>query len=444
MGPCASREQSGGGAPAIADRPRLSTSGPAALAGLLRASYERDLGEVGAFLPTTVPVDDFPAVFEPFLAACAELPGRYPEEHGGVRRWLDREFPSADDAVHRAVAKLGPGARDTLMTALSALGHTYRWDSVPPAPARFQERRIDLPPGIAGPWGELARALDRPRVGSAWSLHLCNWKFAGRPGGSAYRAEELTAANVGVARNWLPPPVDAHLERFSISFVLLEARGAAVLRHLVDAVGAAASRRSEDTLLSLELLHGAIDALVLSFSLNIRKRTVDPSVWLRLVQPTFAWSAETDVPGAVEGGPSGMQVAIIQALDAALGIAGDSTLARSAAAGRRSMPAAHRRFLRTLDLAGPVLRRFIVDTRCPGLIEQYNRCIRGVTSFRTTHHARGARYLRDRPENGAARVSTGLTIGADDDPRAVFDRTMSERTQETRDAALPPVGRIGA
>jgi len=417
---------------------------PTALAGLLRASYERDLGEVRAFLPTTVPVDELPPVLEPFLAACAELPERYPQDRGGVRRWLDKEFPSADAAVRRAMGGLGDGARDTLMTALSALGHTYRWDAVPPAPARFAERRIDLPAGISGPWGELARSLDLPRVGSAWSLHLCNWKLAGRPGGATYRADELTSGNVRVARNWLPPPADGDLERFSLSFVLLEARGADVLRHLVDAVGAASVRRPDDTLLSLERLQGAIDALVLSFSLTIRTRTVDPSVWLKLVQPTYAWSAETDEPGGTEGGPSGMQVSIIQALDSALGITGDSTVARSAAMARRSMPPAHRRFLRTLDMAGPVLRRFIVETGWPALTEQFNRCVSGVTSFRTTHHARGALYLRNRPPDGASRVSTGLTIGVDDDPLAVFERTMSERTAETRDATLPLVTGRGA
>jgi hypothetical protein len=428
---------------AVGDRPRLSALAPMALAGLLRASYERDLGPVGAFLPATVPVDVLPPAFDRFLAACAELPARFPQAQGGVRRWLDKEFPRADGAVLGGLGQLHAGGRESLMTALSALGHTYRWDSVPPAPARFEERRIDLPPGIAAPWGELARALGRPRVGSAWSLHLCNWTLAGRPGGATFRVEELTAGNVGVARTWLPPPFDAHLERFSTSFVLLEARGAAVLRHLVDAVAAAACRRADATAVSLELLRGAIDSLVLSFSLNIRTRTVDPSVWLQLVQPTFAWSAETDVPGQVEGGPSGMQVAVIQALDAALGVAGDSTLARAAIAGRRSMPAAHRRFLRTLELAGPVLRRFVVDARCPSLLEQYNRCIRGVTNFRTTHHARGALYLRNRPEDGGGRVSTGLTIGADDDPLHVFERTMSERTSETMAAVLPGERRAG-
>ena len=43
-----------------------------------------------------------------------------------------------------------------------------------------------------------------------------------------------------VAQNWLLPPFDSHLERFSLSFVLFEAKRAAVLQHLVDLVESAA------------------------------------------------------------------------------------------------------------------------------------------------------------------------------------------------------------
>lgn len=410
---------------------------PARAAAFLTASYRADLGEVGAFLPDRVPLDELPAPFDRYLSACAELPDRYPEGGGGVRGWLDREFAGDECSVMAAIAGLGPAESQTLMTALSALGHTYRWDQVPPAKERFEERRVVLPPGIAGPWAELARILEQPRVGTTWSLHLCNWRLADRPGGAAYAAEELEAGALGVVQNWLRPPVAAHLERFSLSFVLLEARGAAIIRAVVDAVQAAARRDADDTSTALERLHGAIEAMTLAFSLNVRKRTVDPAIWLKLVQPTFAWAVQADEPGSVSEGPSGMQVPIVHALDAALSIQGDSVLARSSAAGRRLMPRSHRRFLRALDMAGPVLRRFLLDVGCADLTEQYNRCIRDVISFRTTHHARGAIYLRERPEDGTGRVSTGLTIGLDDDPLAVFERTMSERTHETRAATLP-------
>lgn len=409
---------------------------PLRLAKLLRASYKADLGDVAAFLPNRVPPDELPAPLERYLSACKELPARYPEDKGGVRCWLEREFACEDLAVSRAVTRLSPAERETLMTVLSALGHTYRWDRVPPAPERFEERRIVLPPGISAPWAQVARALDQPRVGTTWSMHLCNWKVTDRPGGAIYQPEELSTETLRVARNWLPPPVDAHLARFSLSFVLVEARGAAILRHLTDAVDAAASHRLDDTLMALGSLHEAIAAMTLAFSANVRKRTVDPGMWLDLVQPTFAWSAEADEPGCVEGGPSGMQLPTIQALDSAFGIVGESTLARSAMAGRKLMPRPHRRFLQTMDLAGPVLRRFVLDTRCPDLTEQYNRCIRGIVSFRAAHHSRAILYLRSRTGDGGGRVSTGLTIGVDDDAVAVVERTMSERALETQAAMV--------
>lgn len=424
------------GAVGMDNRPEVAADDAIRVSRLLRVSYEADLGDVAAFLPSRVPLDELPQPFERYLSACAELPARYPEERGGVRRWLEREFAWEDAAVSRGIARLSPGERETLMTALSALGHTYRWDRIPPAPERFDEQRIVLPPGILAPWTELARTLEQPRVGTTWSLHLCNWKMADRPGGAAYRPEELTRETLEVARNWLPPPVDADLERFSLSFVLFEAQGAAVLRHVVDAIEAAASRRLDETSMALEELCRAIAAMTLSLSLNVRKRTIDPAIWLSLVQPTFAWSAEADEPGRIEGGPSGLQLPTIQVLDSAFGIVGESALARSALAGRQLIPRPHRRFLRAIDLAGPILRRFVVHARCPNLIEHYNRCIRGVASFRDVHQSRAALYLRSRPEHRAGRVSTGLTIGVDDDAIAVAKRTMSERTLETRAATL--------
>lgn len=418
------------------NRPEVVADDAIRVSRLLRVSYEADLGDVAAFLPSRVPLAELPQPFERYLSACAELPARYPQEQGGVRRWLEREFALEDAAVSRGIARLSPAERETLMTALSALGHTYRWDRIPPATERFDEQRIVLPPGILAPWTELARALEEPRVGTTWSLHLCNWKMVDRPGGAAYCPEELTSETLQVARTWLPPPVDADLERFSLSFVLFEAQGAAVLRHVIDAIQAAAFRRLDETSMALAGLHRAIAAMTLSFSLNVRNRTVDPANWLSLVQPTFAWSAEADEPGRIEGGPSGLQLPTIQVLDSALGIVSESPLARLALAGRRLMPKPHRRFLRAMDLAGPVLRRFVVDARCPNLIGQYNRCIRGVASFRDVHQSRAALYLGSRPEDCAGRVSTGLTIGVDDDAIAVAQRTMSDRTLETRAATL--------
>jgi indoleamine 2,3-dioxygenase len=411
---------------------------PSAIAGRLRRSYDTDLGSVGAFLPARVPVDELPATFAPFVAACQELPARYPGGQGGVRVWLDREFRRDDPQIRRAMATLSPGQAEGLMTALCALGHTYRWDTVPPVAARFAERRIMLPPGIAGPWGQLARDAGRPRVGSVWSLHLTNWTMLDRPGGAAYRAEDVTRPNLRIARNWLAPPVDAHLENFSLSFVLMEALGAGVLRPLVETIEAAAARRVDDTAAGLERLRMGLAAMTLGFSMNVRRRTVDPAIWLELIQPTYAWSAYAEDPGRIEGGPSGMQLGIIQALDAGLGVEGRSTLSQLATTARRGMPVPHRRFLRALDAAGPLVRSFVTGSRSAELTARFDACVAALSSFRVTHRVRGALYLRSRPPGDVARTSTGLTIGVDDEPLAVFEQSMTERIDETRSAMFNP------
>ena len=422
-------------------RLRCLLANPVLIARKVRASYEADLGEVGGFLPGRVPLDELPTVFQPYLWACAQLPAHYPADSGGVRTWLEGEFAREDPAVRNAIPRLGGAERDRLMTILAVLGHTYRWDCVPPAPARFQEQRIPLPPGIAEPWTALARSCGQPRVGTTWSLHLCNWRMTDRPGGAAYRPEELTADNVRLADNWLLPPADGHLERFSTSFVLLEARGATALRHLVDAVEALGCRRLDDAVASLEQLHDAMKAMTIAFSSNVRRATVDPATWLELVQPTFPWSAEGEEPGRVEAGPSGSQLGTIQALDSALGVVGGSSLAQLAEAGRRYMPIPHRRFLRTLAGAGPVIRAVVRESGCEELTEAFDNCIGALSSFRATHKARGAQYLRNDQTGTGARASTGLTIGVDDDdPIATFKTTMAARMGETEAATLVSIG----
>lgn len=420
----------------MSDGPGIPSVEGARLAELVRSSYESDLGRVRAFLPALVPVDELPGPFAPYISCCSELPARYPVTGGGVRDWLDREFAEEPRGLRRAIIHLTGAQRDAAMTMFSVLGHTYRWGHVPPAPARFAERLIPLPAGIKGPWEMLARLCGQPCVGTTWSLHLCNWSMRDRPGGATYHPAELTIDNVGVVRNWLPPPFDAQLERFSVSFVLLEAGGSAVLTHLVDVVEATLRLEFADAVAPLEQLRGAIAAMTRGFSLNVRKATVDPEVWLQMIQPTFPWSAEAGEPGRIEGGPSGMQLGAIQALDAGLGVGGASELAEAARAGRRYMPGPHRRFLKTLDGAGRLVRANVRNSGSEELIGQFNDCVRALRSFRATHHTRGAQYLRSGLVNAGERASTGLTIGVQDDPVATFDRTMAERVADTEAATI--------
>lgn len=408
------------------------------VAALARVLLDDGTNTAGVFLPARVPLAWVAGPVARYFEACADLPNHYPAERGGVRRWLDRELGHDDRAVRRAIAQLGPAERDAVLVAFCVLGHTYRWDTVPPASARFEERRIALPPGLAGPWTQLARAAGQPRVGTVWTLHLNNWRMVDRPGGATYRSDQLTGDNLRVVHNWLLPPVDGDLERFSLAFVQLEAHGGHVVRCLVEAIEGAAAADPGATLAALERARRAIAAMTLAFSRNVSRRRVDPETWLRLVQPTFVWSAEAGRTGRIEGGPSGMQLGTIQALDAVLGVSGSSSVARLSRAARRSMPPAHRRFLRVVDLGGRFLRDFVTTSGAPALARQFDACLQAVISFRATHRSRGARYLRDRARVDGVRASTGLVIDLESDPVAAFERSMTARIRETHLAMIEP------
>ena len=420
----------------------------------LRESYRRDLGAVGTFLPDTVPVDRLPAEFAPFLAACAELPGRYPADRGGVRAWLDRMFGAADPAVTGAVGSLAEPELHALLTALSVLAHVYRWDHVPPARERFADRTVALPAGIDGPWRAVTGRLGEPRVGTTWSMHLCNWRMTDRPAGARYAPEELTPENLRVAYQWLAPPVDSDLERFSLTFVLMEARAAAALAALVRAIEAAAARDGDRCLAALGDLETGVKAMSAAFTASVRAAHIDPAAWLELIQPTFAWAVRTDE--GVHSGPSGMQLPSIQVLDAALGVPERSYLAGECRRARRYLRAPHRHFLDAVDGAAAILPGFVREAGGAELRTALARCVRWLHTFRVAHSARGARYLGAGREGEQARVSTGLGISwrpdQDDghaapdgapgpaavdavaDPVGYFTRTMAGRIAETRQA----------
>jgi len=141
----------------------------ATIAGRLRDAQRTLLPDVGAFLPERVPLDRLPEPLQPYLDACACLPQHYPLSKGGVRTFISDRFERFDPHVAAVIHSLSPIEEWTLLTALAVLGHTYRWDTVPPRPERVAERSIALPEGLDRPWSELAARIGQPRVGTMWS-----------------------------------------------------------------------------------------------------------------------------------------------------------------------------------------------------------------------------------------------------------------------------------
>jgi hypothetical protein len=387
-----------------------------------------------------MPATELPPPFATYLQLCSELVSHYP--NGGVRKWLPGALPEftqdVEDCLH---ALTGPQA-DTLMTVLCALGHTFRWDTVPPRQERFGESRIELPPALAHPWRLLAQQLDVPCVGSAWSMHLTNWRVKGRPTGASYTPTELSMQRVELMVQWLPPPYDEQLRHFSLIFVLSEAAGARSVAGCVHALDGAATGDDEAVRCGLMAITEGLDSARAVMSKYLRSPYVEPAHWLDMVQPTMPWGAITE-DGEVSG-PNGLQLATVQCVDAALGVGSKSLLGASSRDGRRFMPPNHRRFLAAVDQLGPTLRSRVRDCNDEAVKGAYNECLKALRAWRIVHMKRGASYLRaSRGSHG--RVSTGLGVAWRDgghnrairtgssgsDPVAFFEATMSDRIAET-------------
>lgn len=412
----------------------------------VRVAWERGLGPVRAFLPERVPLTRLPPPFQAYLDLSRALPEHYPAEDGGVRQWLEASLPEYGDELRSELAQLPLTVRERLMTCLSALGHTYRWHTVPPAPERLTEA-VRLPDALAHPWSDLARLLGVPRVGSAWNLLVCNWRSSIMTSGSAYRPDQLSVESLNLAEQWLPPPYDEQLRHFSLLFVMTEAVGAAALPACAEAIAAASRRDADRTAAALEELCAVIDGMRGLLARYLRSPLVEPTDWLEYIQPTFPWA----VDGDGLSGPNGLQIATIQAIDATLGIPRETPLAAAAALNRQYLPPAHRRVLAAFDSAGSVLASFASESRSPTVKWRYNECLKALRSWRLVHLKRGVQFLRGASGAGP-RVSTGVGLqtraspASDAAPAAVqdaageFEELAADRIREAAAARVvaPP------
>lgn len=375
-----------------------------AAAQAVRAVWEGDLGPARAFLPEQAPLTQLPPPFQAYLDLSRALPEHYPAKAGGVRGWLEASLPGYGDELRFELTQLPPRGQERLMTSLCALGHTYRWHTLPPAPERLNEA-LRLPDALARPWSDLADLLGVPRVGSAWNLHVCNWRSSIVSSGSPYLPDQLSVESMDLAEQWLPSPYDQQFRCFSLIFVMTEAAGATALRACVEAVTAASRRDIAETAGALEDLCAAIDAMRALLTRYLRSPLIEPADWLEYIQPTMPWA----VQGEDLSGPNGLQIATIQAIDAILGIPEKSALATAAGHNRQYLPPQHRRALAAFDATRSILVSFVTESRSPTLKWRFNECLKALRSWRLVHLKRAVQYLRAASGTGA-RVSTGVGL----------------------------------
>jgi CRP-like cAMP-binding protein len=274
-------------------------------------------------------------------------------------------------------------------------------------------------------------------VGSVYSIHTANWRSRSLPAGSAYHGSQLQFDDLDVAFPWLTGERGEDLRTMSLAFVLMEARGATVISHLVDAIDAAIRHDLPEASNALVDLARAVGEMAAVFVVVVRPKLIAVDHWLEWIQPHGGWAVDTG-DGESHLGASGLQVGALQCLDIALGVGGDSTIARGYRPARRYLPSRFQAFLEALDAVAHVLPEFVESSRSATVKQAHADCLGEMQRFRRAHKARGAQYLSGDVPGHAPRRSTGLSTpyrgGAD--PVTAFEATMQERIDETGAARL--------
>lgn len=384
------------------------------------------------FLPAKTPLHTLPPPFSEISEACAELAGRYHGEGLDCRPWLDKLFAEKNPSWEQALTEADTGLLENLMTKTSLLCHAYRWQSVPTSKENYELESIKLPAGLEWLWTEIAKRLDVPRVGLFYTMICNNWKLEGVAPDSEYQVEDIGDKTIDLVHSWLNPPVHEELRTFVIAALNIEAKGSRILQSIKEIYDCILRQDGQEATYHLMKLSASILAINTSFNQSIKKTRLAPNHFLEYVQPTMIWLLDQG-EGPLEGA-SGPQSCTIQILDSFFGVSRESGLGKLVLESRRYMLPQHRKLLKVMDGASPILRSFVEKAGSPRLLEAYNRCLALMKSWRVSHQKRGMMYI-EADVASKSYVSTGLLVHDNEDKVGVFDRSMEDHIQAT-DACL--------
>jgi len=290
---------------------------------------------------------------------------------------------------------------------LSWLGHAWVWGE--------KEVSSELPRCVAVPWVEVARILGRPPILTYYSFNASNWRRLNQQ-------KPIELGNLCRLNNFLGGQDE---EWFSVVHVAIEAAAGKALTAAVRAQQRVSQGRADLLETELTCMADAIDNMV--EILKRMKENCDPYIYYMRVRVFMkGWNADELPDGmlyagvkAQDGdgwkkeyyfGETGAQSSVVPAIDAALGLAmSEDALSPYLQSMRDYMPPKHADFLRRLQL-GADIRTVVLSAaeeeraaRRPAdsesssqknLVEAYNRCIKGLTLFRSIHFELAFSFVR--------------------------------------------------
>lgn len=338
------------------------------------------------FVPATPPPDRLPPGFEAWEAIAARLP---PLIRSGRIRAALRELEPVDTT---ALSPGGEAERAFLIATLFA--NAWVWGG--------KEPDLVLPASVAAPLCALARAHDRPPILHYAGMALNNWRLLDpRAPIGVDNMHTQVALIGGVDEDW-----------FFIASVGVElaAAPAVTLAH----AAAQASLHGDDAGLTqtLQALAEAMEPVIAS--LSTVRAWCDPDIYYRRVRPWFAGWPDPGVvyqgvgpePVKYVGGSAG-QSSLMQAIDAALGVAHAGSAGAYLNQLRAYMPVRHRRLVTDLERLSQVRARAAGGGGA--LQEAYNAAIGQTDSFRRRHVGLAQDFIVKPSGPSADQTGTGGT-----------------------------------
>lgn len=261
-----------------------------------------------------------------------------------------------------------------------------------------------IPASISVPLIALSRTLGRKPITHHGTIVLDNWRRLDTTKPLAMdNVDTLVSFRGSIDEKW-----------FFLSTVGAELAGAPVLPRLLDAVNAAEQgdlQRLGDTLRAISALISATTTAFLSV-----RESCDPYIFYTYVRPYLAsWPAPgvtyegTGIGPVVYNGGSAAQSALLQSIDAALGITHEHELTRGFLMSMRDyMPPRHRAFVEDVG-RGSTVRAVVARSDDVAVLACYNACIAAMDELRRKHMGLVSEYITRQMPPSASAIGTGGT-----------------------------------
>ena len=322
-----------------------------------------DISPERGFAPKEDPPDRLPAAYKQWDDTIAELPALI--MNFGIRQRISEIPELGTDGLNT------DGEHGRALVILSSLAMSHVWAGKDP--------NFALPRNIAVPLVAVATRLGRPPIVHHASLVLDNWRRIDK-------AKPLSLDNLDTQATF----TGSFDEKwFYLATLGVELAGAPAMAALAYATDRSRDASDDDLAQRLAPVEAGIRAMTVAL-MRIRERC-DPYIFYNRIRPYLAgWPAPglvycgaSDKPQVWSGG-SAAQSALLQSIDAALGIEHEKPVTREyLSAMLQYMPPKHRAFVAELRQRSTIRDR--AQSGSASLRDIYNACIAATDDIRKKH-----------------------------------------------------------